>query len=65
MFVNVEPKLVAGVSLRGFFLELPVSPQVDFLVIYLGFVSVGVRYPLPGVGILPFDALFEWSSLKL
>jgi hypothetical protein len=65
MFVNAEPELVPGVSLRGFFLKLPASPPVDFRMIVLGFAGVGVRYPPLGIGILPFDALFEWSLLML
>jgi hypothetical protein len=64
MFVSAEPELVPGVSLRGLFLKLPTSPPVDFRMIVLGFAGVGVRYPPPGVGILPFDALFEWSPLN-
>jgi hypothetical protein len=59
MFVNAEPELVAGVFLRGLFLELLASPPIDFRVIGLGFADMGVRYPPPSVGILPFDALFE------
>jgi hypothetical protein len=65
MFVNAELELVVGVFLRGLFLELPTSPPINFRMIVLGFASVGVRYPPPDVGILPFDALFEWSLLKL
>jgi hypothetical protein len=59
MFVNADPELVAGVSIRGLFLELPTSPLVDFLVICLGFAGVGVLYPPPGVCKLPFYALLE------
>jgi hypothetical protein len=65
MFVSANPELVAGVSVRGLFLEIPASPPVDFLVIYLGFARVGVLYPPPGVCKLPFDALLEWSPTAL
>jgi hypothetical protein len=65
MFVNAEPELVTGISLLGLFFELPASLPADFRMIVLGFAGMGVRYPLPGVGILPFNALFEWSPLKL
>jgi membrane-bound ClpP family serine protease len=53
MFVNADPELVAGVSIRGLFLELLASPPVDFLMITLGFVGIGVLYPPPGVCKLP------------
>jgi hypothetical protein len=49
MFVNAETELVPGVSLRGLFLKLPASPPVDFRMIVLGFVGVGVRYPPPAL----------------
>ena len=65
MFANTELELVSSVSLRGLFLKLSASPLVDFRMIVLGFIGVGVRYPPPSVGIFPFDALFEYSLLKL
>jgi hypothetical protein len=65
MFVNADPELVAGVSIRGLFLELLASPPVDFLMITLGFVGIGVLYPPPGVCKLPLDAVLEWSTTML
>jgi hypothetical protein len=65
MFVNADPELVAGVSVRALFLELLASPPIDFLVIYLGFAGVSVLNPSLGVCKLPFDALLEWSTTTL
>jgi hypothetical protein len=65
MFVNTDPELVTGVSIRGLFHELPVSTPIDFLVICLGFASVGVLYPPLGDCKLPFNALLDWSLTTL
>jgi hypothetical protein len=65
MFVSANPELVAGISVRSLFLELPVSPLVDFLVICLSFACVDVLYPLPGTCKLPLDAMLEWSPTTL
>ena len=57
MFINVELKLVVGISFQGFFLTLPTSCPLDFIAFKLGL--VGIWYLLPSVCMLHFDALFE------
>jgi hypothetical protein len=57
ILVNSDPELVVGVSVRGLFLELPMSPPIDFLVITLGLASIGILYLPPSVCKLFFDAL--------
>jgi hypothetical protein len=59
MFVNTKPKLAAGNSFLGLFLELPRSLPIDFLTFFLEFVDVGVQYPLPSVYKLPIEALLK------
>ena len=64
-FVSAEPKLPRGISLHGFFLELPASPLGDAQTTVLGFARAGILCPPSGVDILALDALLDWSPLRL
>jgi hypothetical protein len=65
MFVNAKLELVANVSFFDLFPELPVFSLVYFLALCLGFTGVDIRYLLPGIYKLLFEALLEWSTTRL